>query len=40
MNGQTLSAADNYTLLKASLTNKTIGRDYLYYYKVFTQKEY
>ena len=38
MNGQTLSATDNYTLLKASLTNKTIGRDYLYYYKVFLRR--
>ena len=35
MNGQTLSIADKYRLLRSSLLNKTIGRDYLFYYKAF-----
>ena len=35
MSGQALSMSDKYELLKSSFLNRTIGRDYSFYYKVF-----
>ena len=38
MTGQNLSLNDKIELFKSSILNKTIGRDYFYYYKVFLSK--
>ena len=38
MSGQALSMSDKYELLKSSFLNRTIGRDYSFYYKVFLKR--
>ena len=38
MSGEILSINEKWELFKSSFSNKTIGRDYLFYYKVFIRK--
>ena len=38
MNGDVLALKEKYELLRSSVRNKTISRDYLFYYKTFLRK--